>query len=110
MERLRTENQNEMAGTARACSGAEDGTRFKVLGAIGFSHFLNDTIQSLLFAVYPLLKSTFQLSFGQIGTITLCYQLTASLLQPFVGLYTDHRPKPYSLSFGMACTLVGLVA
>ena len=90
-------------------SEEEDRTRFKVLGAISFSHFLNDTIQSLIFAIYPLLKSKFQLTFGQIGMITLSYQLTASLLQPLVGLYTDHRPKPYSLAFGMACTLVGLV-
>jgi len=90
-------------------SKEEGRTRFKVLGAVSFSHFLNDTIQSLIFAIYPLLKGTFQLTFGQIGMITLSYQLTASLLQPLVGLYTDHRPKPYSLAFGMGCTLVGLV-
>lgn len=95
----------------RTCghSKEEDRTRFKVLGAISFSHFLNDTIQSLIFAIYPLLKSKFQLTFGQIGMITLSYQLTASLLQPLVGLYTDRRPKPYSLAFGMGCTLIGLV-
>src|SRR5208282_4237109 len=85
-------------------------TAFKVLGAISFSHFLNDTIQSLIVAIYPLLKGRFQLSFAQIGLITLSYQLTASLLQPMVGLYTDHHPKPYSLAFGMGCTLVGLLA
>jgi FSR family fosmidomycin resistance protein-like MFS transporter len=84
-------------------------TVFKVLGAISFSHFLNDTIQSLIVAIYPLLKGRFQLSFAQIGLITLSYQLTASLLQPLVGLYTDHHPKPYSLAFGMGCTLVGLL-
>src|SRR5208337_3430456 len=84
-------------------------TAFKVLGAISFSHFLNDTIQSLIVAIYPLLKGKFQLSFAQIGLITLSYQLTASLLQPMVGLYTDHHPKPYSLVFGMGCTLVGLL-
>ena len=84
-------------------------TAFKVLGAISFSHFLNDTIQSLIVAIYPLLKGRFQLSFAQIGLITLSYQLTASLLQPIVGLYTDHHPKPYSLAFGMGCTLVGLL-
>ena len=84
-------------------------TAFKVLGAISFSHFLNDTIQSLIIAIYPLLKGTFQLSFAQIGLITLSYQLTASLLQPMVGLYTDRHPKPYSLAFGMGCTLVGLL-
>ncbi len=87
-----------------------DKTRFRVLGAISFSHFLNDTIQSLIFAIYPLLKDGFHLSFAQIGFITLSYQLTASLLQPMVGLYTDRHPKPYSLAFGMGCTLVGLLA
>jgi FSR family fosmidomycin resistance protein-like MFS transporter len=84
-------------------------TAFKVLGAISFSHFLNDTIQSLIIAIYPLLKGRFQLSFAQIGLITLSYQLTASLLQPMVGLYTDRHPKPYSLVFGMGSTLVGLL-
>lgn len=84
-------------------------TVFRVLGAISFSHFLNDTIQSLIIAIYPLLKGAFQLSFAQIGLITLTYQLTASMLQPMVGLYTDRHPKPYSLAFGMGCTLVGLL-
>jgi FSR family fosmidomycin resistance protein-like MFS transporter len=84
-------------------------TAFKVLGAISFSHFLNDTIQSLILAIYPLLKGRFQLSFAQIGLITLSYQLTASMLQPMIGLYTDHHPKPYSLPFGMGCTLAGLL-
>jgi FSR family fosmidomycin resistance protein-like MFS transporter len=88
---------------------ADENTAFKVLGAIGFSHFLNDMIQSLLPAIYPLLKSAFSLSFTQIGLITLTFQITASLLQPMVGLYTDHHPKPYSLSIGMACTLTGLI-
>ena len=86
-----------------------ENTAFKVLGAIGFSHFLNDMIQSLLPAIYPLLKSSFSLSFTQIGLITLTFQITASLLQPMVGLYTDHHPKPYSLSIGMGCTLAGLI-
>ncbi len=84
-------------------------TAFKVLGAIGFSHLLNDMIQSLLPAIYPLLKSSFSLSFTQIGLITLTFQITASLLQPMVGLYTDRHPKPYSLSIGMGCTLTGLI-
>lgn len=88
--------------------GSEN-TAFKVLGAIGFSHFLNDMIQSLLPAIYPLLKSSFSLSFTQIGLVTLTFQITASLLQPMVGLYTDHHPKPYSLSIGMGCTLAGLI-
>ncbi len=82
---------------------------FKVLGAISFSHFLNDTIQSLIFSIYPLLKENFSLNFVQLGVISLVYQLTASLLQPVVGLYTDQRPQPYSLAFGMGCTLGGLL-
>jgi MFS transporter, FSR family, fosmidomycin resistance protein len=84
-------------------------TRFRVLGAISFSHFLNDMIQSLILSIYPLLKGTFSLSFTQIGLITLTYQITASLLQPLVGLYTDKYPKPYSLSIGMGSTLFGLL-
>ncbi|MEP6970034.1 MAG: MFS transporter, partial [Betaproteobacteria bacterium] len=86
-----------------------EATRFRVLGAISFSHFLNDLIQSLILAIYPLLKGEFNLSFTQIGLITLTYQITASLLQPLVGLYTDKHPKPYSLAVGMGFTLVGLL-
>ena len=86
-----------------------DRTRFGVLGAISFSHFLNDMIQSLILAIYPLLKGEFSLSFTQIGLITLTYQITASLLQPLVGLYTDKHPQPYSLSVGMGATLLGLL-
>ncbi|HUJ19225.1 MAG TPA: MFS transporter [Nitrospirota bacterium] len=84
-------------------------TGFRVLGSISFSHFLNDMIQSLILAIYPLLKGKFQLSFAQIGLITLTYQVTASLLQPLVGFYTDRNPKPYSLAFGMGCTLIGIL-
>ncbi|MCC6346238.1 MAG: MFS transporter [Nitrospirales bacterium] len=84
-------------------------TRFKILGSISFSHFLNDTIQSLFMAIYPLIKGKFQLSFVQIGMLTLCFQLVGSLLQPMVGLYTDRHPKPYSLAFGMGCMLIGLL-
>jgi FSR family fosmidomycin resistance protein-like MFS transporter len=84
-------------------------TRFTVLGAISLSHFLNDTIQSLILAIYPLLKGSFALSFTQIGLITLVYQITASLLQPLIGLYTDHRPKAYALVVGMTFSLVGLL-
>ncbi len=80
-----------------------------VLGAISLSHGLNDLVQALIPAVYPLLKQEFALDFGQIGLITLTFQMTASLLQPFVGLYTDHRPMPFSLSIGMAITLAGLL-
>ena len=79
-----------------------------ILTAITFCHFLNDMASSLLPAIYPMLKSSFDLSFAQIGAITLIYQGIASVLQPLVGLYTDRRPQPYSLPFGMGCTLVGL--
>jgi MFS transporter, FSR family, fosmidomycin resistance protein len=88
---------------------ARSGPVMTVLGAAALSHGINDLLQSLIPAVYPLLKQEFALSFGQIGLITLVFQLTASLLQPFVGLYTDHRPQPFSLPIGMAVTLSGLV-
>ena len=84
-------------------------TRFNLLGALSFSHFLNDMMQSLIVAIYPLLKGEFHLSFVQIGTITLTYQICASLLQPLIGICTDKHPKPYSLSAGMGFTLVGIV-
>ncbi|WGS48787.1 MFS transporter [Paraburkholderia sp. D15] len=84
-------------------------TVYSVLGAISFSHLLNDMIQSLILAIYPMLKDNFALSFGQIGLITLTYQITASLLQPFIGIYTDKHPKPYSLPVGMGFTLAGLL-
>ncbi len=84
-------------------------TSFGVLGALSTSHMINDMMQSLILAMYPILKGEFHLSFGQIGLITLTFQLTASLLQPFIGLYTDKRPTPYSLPFGMASTLCGLL-
>ncbi len=87
----------------------KQGTATKVLLALSVSHLLNDTIQSLLPSIYPMLKDSFQLSFAQIGFITLAYQSTASLLQPVVGVYTDRKPKPYSLVIGMGFTLVGIV-
>ena len=82
---------------------------FRVLAAISFCHLLNDMVQSLLPSIYPILKSSFALSFGQIGLLTLTYQITASLLQPFVGYVTDKRPVPYSLPAGMGFTLAGLL-
>lgn len=82
---------------------------FPVLGAISLCHLLNDMMQSLLSAIYPILKAGFGLSFAQIGFLTLIYQVTASLLQPFIGFYTDRRPMPYSLPFGMGVSLIGIV-
>jgi MFS transporter, FSR family, fosmidomycin resistance protein len=80
-----------------------------ILVAASFSHLLNDTLQSLIPAIYPVLKDSFALNFAQIGLITLTFQVTASLLQPLVGLYTDRRPQPFSLAIGMTFSLVGLV-
>ncbi len=84
-------------------------TAFGILGAISISHLLNDMIQSLILAIYPLLQNEFSLSFTQIGMITLTYQITASLLQPIIGYYTDKHPQPYSLPIGMGFTLSGLL-
>jgi MFS transporter, FSR family, fosmidomycin resistance protein len=92
-----------------AAPARREGTVFAVLAAISVSHLLNDLIQSLLPAIYPILKESFHLDFGQVGLITLAFQLTASLLQPLIGLYTDGRPSPWSLVVGMGFTLVGLV-
>jgi FSR family fosmidomycin resistance protein-like MFS transporter len=80
----------------------------KIVGAVAFAHLLNDLIQSALPSIYPLLKTKFSLDFTQIGWISLIYQLTASLLQPWIGLYTDKHPKPYLLPLGMAVTLIGI--
>ncbi len=80
-----------------------------VLFGLCFSHLLNDTIQSLIPAIYPVLKTSFNLDFGQIGLITLTFQLTSSLLQPLVGFYTDRKPKPFSLAIGMGVSLCGLL-
>ncbi len=81
----------------------------RVLLTISFCHMLNDMMQSLILAIYPMLKASFSLSFGQIGFITLTFQITASLLQPLIGMYTDRSPKNFSLSVGMTFTLVGLL-
>ncbi|MEO7145506.1 MAG: MFS transporter [Bryobacteraceae bacterium] len=92
-----------------ASTGGAQKTVFTILAAISFCHLLNDMVQSLIPAIYPLLKVSFHLDFGQIGLITLTYQLTASILQPLIGSYTDRRPQPYSLTAGMGFTLGGLL-
>lgn len=94
-------NDSEPAGTGRK-------TFFGILLALSASHMINDTLQSLLPSIYPILKKSFSLSYTQVGLITLSFQLTASVLQPLVGRYTDRNHKPYSLAFGMGITLVGL--
>src|SRR4051794_28227100 len=98
-----------MHTTAPALTRAPEQTAFAVLAGVSLSHLLNDTIQSLLPALYPMFKSAFALSFAQVGLMTLTLQLTASLLQPLVGLYTDRRPTPYSLVGGMAVSLAGIL-
>src|ERR1700722_17939825 len=87
----------------------QDKTVFRVLVAVSFCHLLNDTMQSLLPSIYPILKTSFHLNFGQIGLLTLTFQMTASILQPFIGLFTDRKPMPYSLPLGMLFTLAGLL-
>ena len=82
---------------------------FSILLAAAFCHFLNDMVQSLIPAIYPILKTSFHLDFAQIGMITLTYQITASLLQPLIGHFNDRHPRPYSLAVGMGFTLIGLV-
>ena len=101
-------NLTAIRATAPADTGEK--TVFKILLTISFCHLLNDTLQSLIPAIYPLLKNAFHLDFGQVGLIALTLQLTASILQPLVGLYTDRRPQPYSLALGMGITLAGLLA
>lgn len=89
--------------------GATENTAFIVIGAISFSHLLNDTMQALFTSMYPIFKEDLKLDFFQIGLLTLAFQVTASLLQPLVGMYTDKRPMPYSLSAGMGFTFCGLL-
>jgi FSR family fosmidomycin resistance protein-like MFS transporter len=100
---------SSQTATGASSISRSSATAFGVLAAISFCHFLNDLLQSVIPAVYPILKEAYRLDFRQIGLITLSVQLTASLLQPFVGIYTDHRPTPYSLPVGMGFTLSGLV-
>lgn len=94
---------------AAPAARAAEVTVFPILIAISLSHLLNDSLQSLIPAIYPLVKASFSLSFAQIGLITFTFQLTASLLQPVVGAFTDRRPQPFSLATGMGFTLTGLV-
>jgi FSR family fosmidomycin resistance protein-like MFS transporter len=93
----------------RRLKAAGEGTVMVILLAISFSHFLNDSMQSLLPAIYPMLQHRFDLNFVQIGFLTFTFQVTASLLQPLIGLYTDRKPKPFSLAAGMVFTFFGLV-
>jgi len=92
-----------------AATPALSATTFSVILSLSFCHLLNDLMQSLVPALYPILKTSYGLSFSQVGLITLAFQCTASMLQPLVGLYTDRRPQPYSLTAGISLTLIGLL-
>lgn len=92
-----------------ASTASANSTTFAVILSLSFCHLLNDMMQSLVPALYPILKESYGLTFGQVGLITLAFQCTASMLQPVVGMYTDRKPQPYSLMVGMGFTLVGLL-
>jgi MFS transporter, FSR family, fosmidomycin resistance protein len=96
------------AAAAPMAAAGREGAVYAILLALGFCHMLNDMIASLVPAIYPLFKTSFSLDFAEIGLITLTYQCTASVFQPLVGLYTDYRPRPYSVVAGMGFTLAGL--
>lgn len=98
-----------MSDQAIALNVRENKTNFSVLWAASFCHLLNDMLQALLPAVYPILQGGFNLTFAQVGFLTFCYQLAASIFQPFIGHYTDRRPMPYSLPAGMAVSMAGLL-
>ena len=93
----------------RSAATDASSTTFAIILSLSFCHFLNDTMQSLVPALYPILKDNYALDFAQVGLITMAFQFTASMLQPVVGLYTDRKPQPYSLACGMGSTLVGLL-
>lgn len=99
----------DVAPSTPPAAASAEATVLPIILALSFSHLLNDTIQSLLPAIYPMLKTNYSLTFAQIGLITFTFQGTASLLQPLVGFYTDRKPKPFSLAVGMGITLVGLI-
>mgnify|MGYP005748232967 CR=1 FL=1 len=102
-------NLNTIGNKIKGTPHVKEGTAFSILIIISISHFLNDMIQSVVPSIYPIIKSEFGFTFAQIGIITLVFQMTSSILQPFTGLYADKHPRPYSLSLGMCFTLVGLL-
>src|SRR5580692_12244132 len=108
MSRIMTPAPETALADRDTLKGPIQRTVFSVLFAISFSHLLNDTMQSLIPSTYPLLKKALHLNFSQLGLITFSSQLTASLLQPFVGLYTDKKPQPFSLAAGMCFSGTGL--
>jgi FSR family fosmidomycin resistance protein-like MFS transporter len=102
-------SENTAAARLATAQAGTETTTFAILVSLSVCHLLNDMNQSLVPALYPILKDSYRLDFGQIGLITLAFQLTASMLQPVVGLVTDRHPQPYSLPIAMACSLVGLL-
>ncbi|HEY6439748.1 MAG TPA: MFS transporter [Acetobacteraceae bacterium] len=102
-------SQNTLAARYTATEAGSETTTFAILVSLSVCHLLNDMNQSLVPALYPILKQTYRLDFGQIGLIALASQLTASMLQPVVGMVTDRRPQPYSLPIAMSCSLIGLL-
>src|SRR5579883_1251772 len=109
-----TEVSGEVAAPAPVQAAAverriAEGAAFSIILALSFSHLLNDMMQSLVPALYPMIKDGYGLSFVQIGVITLTMQVVSSMMQPLVGLAADHRPQPYSLAVGMCATLAGLL-
>ncbi|MCW5914577.1 MAG: MFS transporter [Chitinophagaceae bacterium] len=100
---------NSLSGQKTIGKQVQEATVYSILISISFSHLLNDMLQSLIPSIYPLLKDSFSLSFAQVGLIQLTFQLTASILQPLVGAYTDKHPQPFSLAIGMGFTLAGLI-
>ena len=102
-------SENTATTTPLARPAADSSTTFAILISLSICHLLNDMNQSLVPAIYPILKSSYQLDFGQIGLITLAFQMTASMLQPVVGMVTDRHPQPFSLPVAMCCSLVGLL-
>ncbi len=102
-------NATSQAVSASPTADAARNSTMGILFALSFCHLLNDSVQALIPAIYPMLKESFSLSFTQIGLITLTFQMVGSIFQPIIGFYTDRHPKPYSLVAGMSITLVGLV-
>jgi FSR family fosmidomycin resistance protein-like MFS transporter len=102
--------QDQVSESFQSSSVTAEQTVFPILIALSFSHLLNDTLQSLIPSIYPMVKDSFKLSFSQIGLITFTFQISASVLQPVVGFVTDKRPQPYALAIGMCFTMLGLVS
>ena len=102
-------SENSLSAPRAMSAAGSESTTFAILASLSVCHLLNDMNQSLVPALYPVLKDSYHLDFGQIGLITLAFQLTASMLQPVVGMATDRRPQPYSLPIAMGCSLVGLL-